>query len=120
MTEQVAKARVRLPRRAHPCVLAHGPKTAAVHGGVNPSGERWLARPSQIALGVESVQIAWLVERPDLDARVRHPALSVLFLRHGSKGTCSMSDSNRLIAWLPPGPGEPARPHARGRSKTGR
>jgi len=43
LREEIAETRVGVFGSAKACELAHGPEAAAVHGGVNTAGVRWLA-----------------------------------------------------------------------------
>ena len=63
--EQVFVAFVGFLGVAHAGVLAHGPKTASVHGGLDAAGVGIIARVSDVAVLVAGVEILRSVERPD-------------------------------------------------------
>src|SRR5213076_3387626 len=73
--QQVAEPAVGVLGGAQACVLAHRPQTAAVHRGVRAARERERPGVAEAVAGVPSVEVSWLVEGPELDARVRDAAL---------------------------------------------
>ena len=74
--DQVAEALVRLRRGGVARVLAHRPRAAAVHVGVDAAGERVVARLAEALLEVR-LHVVVAVEVLDLDAGVGEAALVV-------------------------------------------
>src|SRR5438093_11904026 len=79
MVEEVPESPVGLLRRRHPGVLAHGPKPAPVHRGVDAPGVRRLAGPAEITGRFEALEISRSIDGLDLDAGVG----VATFLVHG-------------------------------------
>ena len=81
LLEQVAEARVRLLGGREAGVLAHRPEAAAVHGRLDATRERRLARPAKVAILVEVGGVGRRVQVVDLDARGGLEALAPLGAR---------------------------------------
>jgi hypothetical protein len=71
--QEIAEAPVRLLRGRHAGVLPHRPQAAAVHRRMHAAGERRGARPAEVSLGVEALQIGRRVDGLQLDAGVGPP-----------------------------------------------
>src|SRR5947209_12859464 len=63
MGEQVLVTLVGFFSIAHAGVLAHGPETATVHGGLHATGERELAGITDIAVIIPALKIGRGIER---------------------------------------------------------
>src|SRR6202008_5084324 len=62
LRKQIAEARIRVFRRSETRKLAHRPKLAAIHRGVNSTGVRRLPGKTKVALRVPTCEIGWRVE----------------------------------------------------------
>src|SRR5579864_7660022 len=69
LRKQIAKARIRVFGCSETRELAHGPKLAAVHRGVDAAGVRRLPGKTEIALRVPPSKIGLCVEASDWIAR---------------------------------------------------
>src|SRR5579864_1041133 len=69
LRKQIAKARVRVFGCTKARKLAHRPKLAAIHRGVNSTGVRRLPGKTKVALCVPTCEVGWRVEAANRIAR---------------------------------------------------
>ena len=108
VVQEVPEPAVRLLGGREPRVLAHGPEAAAIHRGLDPAGERVLARSPEVTILVETLEVRGRVEVAHLDPGRRLEPLAALRSRLPSP--CPERLAPSVTAWVRPLPYGASRP----------